>query len=129
MVCRAVLLDAGGTLWEAGRGLGGIKGVWHRVLSEMGFRVSEPTVSTAYDIVWSLFAHRFEAFETRGLPNPIEKVDKFWTEFDIAMMTHLDMISNHALLRSRLEAWMAKDALYPDTELVLAKLRKAGYSL
>ncbi|MBM3933106.1 MAG: HAD family hydrolase [SAR202 cluster bacterium] len=129
MAVKAILLDAGGTLWEPGRQIGGRKGVWFQTLTQLGFNVSQASVSMAYDIVWISFAHRWNRMETWGLPNPSEVVDRFWEEFNIALVTHLDMIADRHILKSRLESNSLRDALYPDTELAIARLRALGYKL
>ena len=123
MPVRAVLFDAGSTLWTGADWTE----VWARVLKGLGHTVPGGVVSEALERAWSLLGPLYEELETWGSPPGEGRIADFWRRHDREVLkalglTHLEP----RVLRLVPEAVHSSRVLYPDTLPALQALRARG---
>ena len=120
MTCKAVLLDAGGTLW---RGAETAARVWHDALSSLGVELPFSRVEEAERKVVRRLAPDWAALETSGVPNTVEKIKALLSKFNSAMVAELGLAIDAGLLYGPVDAgFQSVQELYPDTIPVLDRL-------
>jgi putative hydrolase of the HAD superfamily len=118
---KAVLFDAGGTLWRATKNT---VQVWHDALSATGLDASLSRVEEAFPAVVERTAADWDAVETAGVPNRPEELRALFMRFDRELIAQLELRVDpdqfHAATRL---VWESQSEVYIDTAAVLERLQ------
>ena len=124
---KAVLFDAGGTLWYEPKSP---EGVWHEILADLGFDVPGELIEAAFERELKLLRPQVLAFNSSGRPNEPSDIESMWAASEKRVVEDLGLIVDlNRLRRVSNERFTANDDLYPETVGVVKKLRTMGMQM
>lgn len=125
MPIRALLFDAGDTLWYESPAYA----AWFKVLTAAGADVDIEAVRTAVQIVSDALRPARLAFETRGSPVSDEELSAHWQRYDSMFLKQLGLsrLAEEVTPARMLQAFLESHSLFPDTRAALDLFRAKGY--
>ena len=117
---KAVLVDAGGTLWFEAKTAGG---VWRDILSSLGVEVSLARAEEAEQAVSKRLPSEYVALETSGVRATRGQIEELFMEWARAIARELGFdMDVGALCRAATDGFAGASTLYRDTKPILEAL-------